>query len=68
MRRGDLASHVLPVETVTAIGARLNPRLLDLLEKITRLPEQLAELPAFRNSLAGEETMLESVLVTARST
>ena len=46
----------------------LHPRLLDLQEQITRLPEQLAELPAFRNSLAGEEPMLERVLVAERST
>jgi hypothetical protein len=46
----------------------LHPRLLDFQKQLARLPEQLAELPAFRNSLAGEEPMLERVLVAARST
>jgi hypothetical protein len=42
--------------------------LQELQEQITRLPDQLAELPAFRDSLAGEESMLERVFVTAGST
>jgi hypothetical protein len=53
---------------VTAVGAGAIPRLLDLQEQITRLAEQLAKLPAFRNNLAGEEAMLERILVAARST
>src|SRR5262245_57418186 len=54
---------------VTAIGPpRLQPRLLDFQEQFARLPEQLAEPPAFRNSLANEEPVLERVPVAGRST
>ncbi len=37
----------LSVEPMTPSALALHPRLLDLQEQITRLPDQLAELPAF---------------------
>jgi hypothetical protein len=42
-------------------------KLLDVQEQFARLPDQLAQLPPFGNSLAGIETILEGILVAARS-
>jgi hypothetical protein len=69
VRAWRFALTLLSFEAVTRRRRpALHPRLLDLEEQITRLPDQLAELPAFRDNLAGEQPMLEGVLVTARST